>query len=289
MELINFQGLSCYYNCIVSIANHHHMDYLLSFAALWSETDFTYEPCRQVFLTRRMPAALEAMGLRLQMLPCASLEEAQESLSLLQDGEAILIGMDACYIPWSPLYRLYHGPHYFIARKTDSGILTCLDPTYNRSDGTIKAADIPAYAFDISRLSRVPPADGPTEAIPLPEKEARTVLENHPGFCRRLLPAVKACIRQEPEYALLLARYTDALISNRYLYRCYLNSLPPPLNGCAACFTGEYYTSWTAVKNGLFKANVCRDNKDLIDQVCIRLSSVILEEINMAETILKTC
>lgn len=288
MKLINFQGLNCYYNCIVSIANHHHLDYPLSFASLWSETDFTYEPCRQVFLTQRMPAALEAMGLRLQMLPCASPGEAQESLSFFQDGEAILTGMDACYIPWSPLYRLHHGPHYFIARKEDSDTLTCLDPTYSLSGGTIKAADILAYTFDISRLCRVPETAGPAKAISLPEEEARTVLENHPGFCRRLLPAVRACIRKEPEYALLLARYTDALINNRYLYRCYLNSLPPPRNNCAAHFTEEFYIRWTAIKNGLFKASVCRDNKDLIDQVCRRLSSVILEEIDMAEAIRKT-
>ena len=46
MKLINFQGLNCYYNCILSIANYLGADYVQALASLWSETDFKYDAIR---------------------------------------------------------------------------------------------------------------------------------------------------------------------------------------------------------------------------------------------------
>lgn len=56
MRLTYFQGLNCYYECIICIAGYYGLEPAAAFASLWSETDFKYDPYRKAYLTNRMPA-----------------------------------------------------------------------------------------------------------------------------------------------------------------------------------------------------------------------------------------
>lgn len=55
MRLTYFQGLNCYYECIICIAGYYGLEPAAAFDCLWSETDFKYDPCRKVYLTKRQP------------------------------------------------------------------------------------------------------------------------------------------------------------------------------------------------------------------------------------------
>ena len=68
--------------------------------------------------------------------PLTTAENRETGLAVTPAGNYIIIGMDACFIPWSPLYKLLHGPHYFIVQKGDAELHDCFDPTYGISGQT---------------------------------------------------------------------------------------------------------------------------------------------------------
>lgn len=279
MKLINFHGLNCYYNSIVTVAAFLGVDYPASFATLWSETDFTYDPICHIYLTQRMFTALEALGARLEILNCSPKEKTNESLALFQPGEWIIVGMDAFYIPQNQYYQTLHGFHYFLVHNTHADLLYYFDPTYNQKQVKILREDIIAYAFDICRIRKV-------AAKPLhigPVEEARKVMRAHPETKEKLLEQISGCTCGNQKNAGLLAAYVDALISNRYLYRHYLESLPSAPSWRQHCFTDDFLLRWTAVKNGLYKASLIKNNESLIDELCKQFNDLFDAEIDMAE------
>ena len=116
MKLICFQGLNCYHACIITLAHHAGYPYEQSFSRLWSDGNPRFDPIGRVFLTRRMPQALESMGMYLEE-PAVTLPGRRHSWSEVSENAFALVGMDAFQVPWTPLFGLQHGPHYFIAQK----------------------------------------------------------------------------------------------------------------------------------------------------------------------------
>lgn len=281
LNLINFQGLNCYSNCIVTIAAFLGVDYIRAFSSLWSETDFRYDSFRRVFLTRRMPAGLEALGARLDMrlLDRSTPEEAEARLDAVESETLLLVGMDGYYIPWVPLYGLLHGPHYFIAVNTASSELKGFDPTYTLFNQPIPRESLHTHAFDISYLCRVPASPFLEESTPALQ-EAREILLTHPQLLQNLTAQIRSCADGGHEQAILLAEYVDALISNRYLYRRYLQE-QELCEACPLFFRKEFFAQWTAVKNGLYKMSASRDTH-IHDDVCMLLTGLLEQESALA-------
>ena len=101
IELINFDGLNCYYNSIITVANQYSINYLHTFAELWSENDFMYDDRHDIFLSKRLVDAFAEMGMTL-------IKETQESVrdhqNQIKDHQFAIVEMDAFRIPWNPSY-----------------------------------------------------------------------------------------------------------------------------------------------------------------------------------------
>ena len=92
MKLICFQGLNCYHACIITLAHHAGYPYEQSFSRLWSEGNPRFDPIGRVFLTRRMPQALESMGMYLEE-PAVTLPGRRHSWSEVSENAFALVGM----------------------------------------------------------------------------------------------------------------------------------------------------------------------------------------------------
>ncbi len=297
MKLINFQGLNCYHNCIVSIAASQGLDYASAFSRLWSETDFRYDSGRNVYLTKRMIAGFRGLGTELMMLNSGTVDERAQSLEQPGLGEPFIVGMDAFYIPWCQLYRIHHGPHYFIAEKTGDGAFKCWDPTYRREEENLSSKEILPHAFDISRM--VPVTDhgcGQVQirtdfrAVNSPQDiraEAEAILRGHPLFCGQLTSWLETFSYPRGEEGLKPANYIDALTDNRYLYRYYLARQLLPYSAGQFLFSQEHFSRWTAVKNGLYKAALVTDRKAVMAEILPKLNDLLIVEMNLARCILE--
>ncbi len=284
MDLIRFRGLNCYHGCIINAADFFGVDYLPAFAALWSETDFSYDPLFNMYLTKRMPVSLEALGLTLQKLPCTCGKEAEDSFAGLANGAWFTAGMDAFYMPWNEYYQTLNGYHYFLAQKEKDGFLCCFDPTYNQRDIRVKAKDIIPHAFDIVSIDKVDPKHLQT----LVTQEAHSVLSMIADFQQKLLFEIRSCTEGNRSNAARLAKYTDAILTNRCLYRHYLHNLPADYEALVRLFSEEFIRQWASVKNGLYKASLVRENGEILEQVCTKLTELFEAESTAAEMVLMT-
>ncbi|MFR1103185.1 MAG: hypothetical protein ACLSD3_00020 [Acutalibacteraceae bacterium] len=158
MELIQFPALNCYHACIVTLAQHFGLPCTRAFSRLWAESSLRYDPICGVFLTRRLPRALESMGMALGT-PCVTPEARAAAWQSMPPDAFALAGMDAFRIPWTPLFGLQHGPHYFIVRKTGAEQALCFDPTYGLSGQMLPAEALRAgLCADRRPLSRRHPS-----------------------------------------------------------------------------------------------------------------------------------
>ena len=281
MELFDFQGLNCYSNCIVSAAHRLKVNWANAFVSMWSETDFRYDPVRKTYLSRRMIDDLARSGAQMRIYLCASPQDAEETFSHVEEGEVFLVGMDAFDLSWAPLYNLMHGPHYFLAQKRAEGEFPCFDPTYSLQGVSISQKIVLERAFDITRLRKIPPAPDdscPKECV---RRECRAALKSHPILMQAFGHRIEECAVRDGERAALAARYADALISNRYLFRYYLEK--HRLIGALDLFSDKkFYAEWTAVKNGFYKVSVSAANEALLFELGERVESLLGRDMRAA-------
>lgn len=281
MSLIYFQGLNCYSSSILNAAVFTGVDYRNAFANLWSETDFTYDQIHHLYLSRRMPVNLEALGVKLEFLNCCSSEEVEKNLSRLSHGQWLVAGMDAFFIPWTPYFQTLHSFHYFIARKEKEGVFSCFDPTYDRKDMEITEKDMIFHAFDICWIDKTAEQQSDMSI----QREAQEILHSHPGTQENLLAQIRECAYGKQKNGELLAKYIDALINNRYLYLHYLQNMPLYKGKYDQYFSKEFFLKWTAVKYGLYKASIRLNNQELIQEACGHFQELIEEEMDIARKI----
>lgn len=281
---VTLQGLNCYHGSIVNAAAFVGVDYPSSFAGLWSETDFTYDQMYHIYLTKRLLTNLATLGAELQLLACSSTREAEESLSLFQEGEWIIVGMDAYHLPWTPYYQTFQGPHYFLAQREKGDALFCVDPMYNKEHMQIMSGDLVLHAFDLCRINKMAEKPLPMQV----RQEAEAVICTHPKTLEALIAATKECICGQQKNAELLAKYIDGLINNRHLYRYYLQHVQPDWEQSRQFFDHHTFLKWTSVKNGLYKASLINQNESIIHAVCSQLADLFHEEVRMAEKIKST-
>lgn len=281
MELFDFQGLNCYSNCIVSAAHRLKVNWANAFVSMWSETDFRYDPVRKTYLSRRMIDDLARSGAQIHIYLCASPQDAEAAFSLVEEGEVFLVGMDAFDLSWAPLYNLMHGPHYFLAQKRAGGEFPCFDPTYSLQGVSISQKIVCGCAFDITRLCKIPPATDHVSPKECARRECRAVLKGHPILLQAFRHRIEECAGRDGERAALAARYADALISNRYLFRYYLEK--HALIGALDLLSDKnFYAEWTAVKNGFYKVSVSAAKESLLFELGERVESLLGREMRAA-------
>lgn len=279
MKLIHFRGLNCYYNSIINVAAFWGVDYHSSFSALWSETDFTYEPIYGIYLTKRMFKNLKILGAGFEVLKSSSQKEKEESLSLFQTGEWLIVGMDSFHIPWTPYYQILHGSHYFIIQKENNNSLLCFDPTYDKKYIKIMLADIIPDIFDICHIYKIENRTLDIEII----QEIQEVINTNPKTREKLFKEINGCTNENQKNAGTLAKYIDAMINNRHIYQYYLQNFSSASLSNLKWFDNDFFLQWTAVKNGLYKASLVKDNESIIHELGKQVKNLMNTEIIIAE------
>lgn len=286
MKLIHFPGLNCYHDCVITLAEAFGLDYLPSFSGLWAEDGLRYDPICKVFLTRRMPTALEAMGLKLEP-PNVTGEERERAWAQLPVGGFALAGMDGCLTPWNPLYQLHHGPHYFIVQKTRADPQTCFDPTYGLNGQLLDSRELVGNAYALIPARKVEPSFLPGEHDTDPIlAQAREVITRHPAALHGFLEQADSWFHGTGEAVLLPAKYADALLTNRVLYRRYLEERHPGSEAAALFQEKGFYEAWQAVKHGFYKAALKKWDPAAFDDVCGRLTALFHQETAWARQLL---
>lgn len=278
MSLIFFQGLNCYSASLINAAVFTGVDYPTVFADLWSETDFTYDQLHCLYLSRRLPKNLTSMGIDMEFWNCCSKEEIRKNSTGLPAGQWLIVGMDAFVIPWVPFYQTLHHLHYFIARKENRNVFSCFDPTYDRQNLEITEEHMLLYASDICRIHKSTKKPLHVES----RQEAQKILDTHPETQEKLLTQIMECAHGKQKNGELLAKYIDALINNRYLYLHYLQNMPLSVEKYDQYFHREFFRKWAALKHGLYKASISKDNHVLIREACEHFKELIREEMNIA-------
>ena len=285
MKLIHFQGLNCYHDCLITIANASGLDYTAAFSRLWAEGHLRYDPICSVFLSRRIQETLETMGMRLGT-PLTSVENRLTGWADTPAGNYVIIGMDACFIPWSPLYKLLHGPHYFIVQKGDTELHDCFDPTYGIRGQTMSAQELipKAYAVISIKIDRSSSLSLNDTHNTLPA-QAKEVLMAHPETLRHLLEQAHIWMQGSEKKRLLPAKYVDCLLTGRYLYKRFLNGQCSAATKAPLFFSHQYYGKWLAVKNGLYKAALSNQTSAAFGESCRLLTCLFEMEVELARHI----
>ena len=106
-------------------------------------------------------------------------------------------------------------------------------------------------------------------------------MKSHPILLQAFGHRIEECAVRDGERAALAARYADALISNRYLFRYYLEK--HRLIGALDLFSDKkFYAEWTAVKNGFYKVSVSAAKEALLFELGERVESLLGREMRAA-------
>lgn len=280
MSLIYYRGLNCHLACIINIASLLGANYLNAFSALWSETDFTDEVEYNIYVSKRVFTGFKKVGIVTQHLNCDA--QAEEIMSTLTENELFFTGTDMFFIPWHPVYNNFHGPHYFFAKKESANTILCFDPVYGEQNRAITPGEVLSAAFKVGRILK-------TDAEPQKNiifKEATAVLRGHPKIKAYLSNEILNCRNEGSFYINTLIKQINAMINNRYLFGRFINDAMLSFNFSGGIMGENYYLKWEAVRNGLYKASILKNNNDVIDEVCSMFLSLMDEEMSIARMII---
>lgn len=276
MDLIYYRGLNCRLASLLNIADMLGANYLDAYVTLWSETDFSDEIKYNIYMSKRVYENLDAIGIRTEPLDCA-----RDAVSHIADGTMLLIGADTIDIPWHPVFGHFHDPHYFFAKKQPAQSIVCFDPVYGETNTEIKAEAVLTSAFELCRVYRVD-ASPPTHGL---AEEAAAILRHLPDTAEALSDRIQGCKNDGKRNLPLLLKQINAMLNNRYLFGHYARA-SAPLAACSdAFFNDAYYANWEAVRNGLYKSGVVKQNEAVIDEVCKLFARAMQEELSMAARI----
>lgn len=278
MELIDFRGLNCYQNALISIAAHYGINYTAAFAGLWGETEYEYNSRHEVYFTGMLLKNLAVLGVKSNSMTCDSPEKKEKILMEIPTGEPFLFGADAFFLPWSTNFSAVHDSHYFIAQKAEPGSFFCFDPTYNKDSIKIESSVLLPSVFEICRISIE--KESPRSIV---HRDAAAVVSGHSATKGKILEKLHSCAGELRGNALCLAKYVDTMINNRYLYKRYLEKMPEISGRYPRFFSEEYFRRWAAVKNGLYKVFVSKHNEGVIHEVAEAFAGLMEEEVIFAK------
>ena len=278
MNLISAKGLNCYYSCIASIADYFGIDYRAGCGTLWSENELIYNRKHQIYAPTRFIRDLEILGVKLIHLNADSYQKSAESIAVIGSApDVVLVGMDAFHLPWSAVYQLRRGQHYFFGLKADGNRLICFDPLYQSKYVSLPYEYIAEHAFDILCVQKSNPQP---LAVDIPQ-EAEAVLRQHPFLLADLIKQVQSLEGKSVEEGVMLAKYTEALRDNRLMFQEFLKT-QVPFQKESSLFTHALFAKWTAVKNGLYKMAITSNYSETASSVCELLKELIAEETSIA-------
>lgn len=289
MKLIHFQGLNCYHDSLITLANAFGLDYTAAFSGLWSESHLRYDPICGVFLSQRLEETLETMGMRFDA-PRTEVKDREMVWADIPAGDYVVIGMDGCLIPWCPLYQLLHGPHYFIVQKGTSAQQDCFDPTYGISGQKLAAQELVSNAYAVITVQM----DQAARPITAPHTvsahnpllvQSQEVLKTHPETLLHFFERARIWMKGSEKTALLAAQYIDGLLTGRYLYRHFLEKQDHAEENAPLFFSRHYYDQWLTVKNGFYKAALIRKNSAAFEESCHLLTCLFEQETELARQV----
>ena len=268
IKLINFQGINCYYNSIATLVYDLGLDYKLLFGDLWSECDLFFDEKSGLYSSKRLIANLAACGAKI--LPLWE-KDTQRALNHLKAGESAVVCFDAFNVFWNSTYRLRHGTHYFIVRKSLTGEFVIFDPTLNKTDIKISTNELAGLCIDIFAVKKRRPDQALKEELLCVKKEAVRAEKSVSTLKVKLVEGVASL--QGGEACIKFAKYCDALTNNRFMFRHFVFDLlhPDP----KIFMPDSYLLSFVAVKNGLFKLSLTQDVRT--KKQIAHLLSVLLE------------
>lgn len=285
MKLIHLQGLNCYHDCMITLANAFGINYTLAFSRLWSEGELHYAPISSVFLSRRLEEALENMGMKLST-PQTTKNEREISWADTWAGNYVIVGMDAYLIPWCPIHQLLHGPHYFIVKKGRAELHDCFDPTYGITGKRLAAQDLVSNAYHLISVEMDTSALLPIDNISSPLlAQSQEVLTTHPETLLYFLEHAGIWMKGTEKTVLLPAKYIDGLLTGRYLYKHFLEEQGNAKEKAAMFFSRQYYDQWLTVKNGFYKAALTRQDSAAFNEAFHLLTDLFEQEMELARQI----
>ena len=279
MKMIYYKGLNCHLAGIVNIAASLYSDYLNIFYNLWSETDFTDDTEYNLYTSKRVFENLRSFGFIIRKLKCTNERETKEVPQQIRLKELFLVGMDTFYIPWHPVYQHFHGPHYFYAQKSDMDRVSCFDPIYKAENIEMRYADICFTAFELNQILKRPVIVPKIEIT----QEALQVIQNHPKIQKNILSELENCKSEKQKDVTTLIKQVTAMINNRYLYKQFIRQFLP-VSAYANLFSKAYFARWEAVRNGLYKFSIVKNNESVADEISVLFTALIQEELAMAES-----
>lgn len=275
--MIAHKGMNCHVAGLVNIADKLGVNTPALFHNLWSETCFTDSRSYNLYTSKRFYENLSSSGIALETQ--TDTKSFGEILTMLPQGDFLLLGMDTYYIPWHPVYGYFHGPHFVAGKKISSGVFTCLDPIYGNPFGILTQENILSGAFELDRLTRTTASFQDTsygaEASAILQSKALPALIHRINFCR-----------QNKQELYSLRKYSSALINNRLMYKKFLEACLPPCKLYDSLFDREFFKKWEAVQNGLIKISIVPDFHTAAEEVCSLINSVFEEELRFAEILL---
>lgn len=282
MSKVIFSESNCYYSCLINAAAFLGIEYKEAFSNLWSEINFTYNQKHNIYTTKQMIKNFETLGAKLEFLNCSSPNDSELSITSMEVNNWIIIGMDAFYIPWTPYYHTLHSLHYFLMQKISEKSFFFLDPTYDKENIKINLEDIFINAFEICYLKKI--QKNPLNSDLL--DEAKTIICTHSRTIDEIISKINNCKDKNRENASLLVKYIDALISNRHLYKYYIENSSFSLPNSKQIFDNKLIFEWQSIKNGLHKASLIKENTTVLEDVKKQLKIIINKEIDIAKILL---
>lgn len=283
MKLLNIEGMNCFTASLINLATCWGADYGQIFCGLWSENNFSYNPVWEVYNSKKLITNLENCGIKLSNLDLQNKYQLQQNLLQLEVDTFLVMGMDAFDVPWSPIYKLMHNPHYFVAHKTDGCTLTCYDPTYETQGMPLTVHHAALHAFDLICTSKTVQNTKPPSIF----AEAYEYLATLPALKRKMKNML--CDKTATGKALFSnwAKYANCHMNNRYLFKYYLQQISPKILIDQTFLSLGFFSRWAAFKNGLYKAALVKDNTSLLIELEEMLNNLLNEEIIFANTVIE--
>lgn len=117
-DLIIYKGLDCYDSCVTTYVHNFGFPHELLYDGFWNEVDFQYDVEDQSFCSNFFLENLySCFGTKI--MSYGNFTE-QSIYELINRSHILMVKTDLFYYPYSPSFRIHHGPHYFLIHGYDT-------------------------------------------------------------------------------------------------------------------------------------------------------------------------
>lgn len=276
LKFINFQGLNCFHNSVATLVASIGKDYNFLFSGLWGETRLIYDEKSELYISRRFNTNLSHLNLYVDELLINHIDK-------LEENSFFIVAFDSFDVFWNTTYKTRHGLHYFIAQKSSECDYMAYDPTLNKAEIKLDYSEMKKYAKFIFILKKKLSRPYKKISLGYQVKQAKSVLPRLNNLIQTRLKKANS----EKEY-ILLAKYCDTLANNRYMFRHMIQDKYHLECDLRHFMPNNYFLTFTAIKNGLFRLSVLKDEKTK-KQIANLIETVLENEVKYADVLLSQC